>query len=214
MMRVGIVTLPFHFNYGGILQAFALQKAIQNLGFEPIIIEQPNNNIKQILKQKLYKRSNIYKFVKENFNLLKLHEPFCDDELNINNINILVVGSDQVWRPDMGINRKKNVDRYFLKTVPPNCIPKIAFAASFGIDHWDFTDIETNTAQNLINEFSYISVRETSGIKLCSQFLRVNNAIQVLDPTMLLEADYYKKNINKITIQNPKTTLLHLFIRL
>ena len=38
MMRVGIVTLPFHFNYGGILQAFALQKAIQNLGFEPIII--------------------------------------------------------------------------------------------------------------------------------------------------------------------------------
>ena len=38
---------------------------------------------------------------------------FCDDELNINNINILVVGSDQVWRPDMGINRKKNVDRYF-----------------------------------------------------------------------------------------------------
>ena len=43
MMRVGIVTLPFHFNYGGILQAFALQKAIQNLGFEPIIIEQPSN---------------------------------------------------------------------------------------------------------------------------------------------------------------------------
>ena len=95
MMRVGIVTLPFHFNYGGILQAFALQKAIQNLGFEPIIIEQPSNNIKQVLKQKLYKRSNIYKFVKENFNLLKLHEPFCDDELSINNINILVVGSDQ-----------------------------------------------------------------------------------------------------------------------
>lgn len=204
MMRVGIVTLPFHFNYGGILQAFALQKAIQNLGFEPILTEQPNNNIKQILKQKLYKRSNIYKFVKENFNLLKLHEPFCDDELNINNINILVVGSDQVWRPDMGINRKKNVDRYFLKTVPPNCIPKIAFAASFGIDHWDFTDIETNTVQNLINEFSYISVRETSGIKLCSQFLRVNNAIQVLDPTMLLEADYYKKILTKSPFKTQK----------
>lgn len=208
MMRVGIVTLPFHFNYGGILQAFALQKAIQNLGFEPIIIEQPSNNIKQVLKQKLYKRSNIYKFVKENFNLLKLHEPFCDDELSINNINILVVGSDQVWRPDMGINRKKNVDRYFLKTVPPNCIPKIAYAASFGIDHWDFTDIETNTAQNLINEFSYISVRETSGIKLCSQFLKINNAIQVLDPTMLLEAECYKK----ILIESPfKTKKQHCF---
>ena len=24
MMRVGIVTLPFHFNYGGILQAYNL----------------------------------------------------------------------------------------------------------------------------------------------------------------------------------------------
>ena len=59
MMRVGIVTLPFHFNYGGILQAFALQKAIQNLGFEPIIIEQPNNNIKQILN-KSYIKDQIY----------------------------------------------------------------------------------------------------------------------------------------------------------
>lgn len=31
-MKVGIVTLPLHFNYGGILQAFALQETVKMLG--------------------------------------------------------------------------------------------------------------------------------------------------------------------------------------
>lgn len=37
-MRIGIITLSLHFNYGGILQAYALQVALRNLGHEPINI--------------------------------------------------------------------------------------------------------------------------------------------------------------------------------
>lgn len=49
-MKIGIVTLPLHFNYGGILQAFALQKTIENLGFKACIITQKPQSIKQKLK--------------------------------------------------------------------------------------------------------------------------------------------------------------------
>ena len=37
-MKVGIVTLPLHFNYGGILQAFAFKETVKMLGADPFII--------------------------------------------------------------------------------------------------------------------------------------------------------------------------------
>lgn len=211
IMKIGIVTLPLHFNYGGILQAFALQKTIENLGFKAFIIIQKPQNIKQKLKVFLYKKSKIYSFIKKNLIFLELHEPFHKHELMTHNLKALVVGSDQVWRPCMGSNRENNVNRYFLKTDPNNCIKKIAYAASFGVDYWDFTENETKTAQKLINEFSFVSIRESSGIKLCSKCLNNSNAIHVLDPTMLVETETYIKNI----VKNPfKTHKTHCFLYL
>ena len=34
MKHILILTQPLHINYGGLLQAFALQKTVKNLGFE------------------------------------------------------------------------------------------------------------------------------------------------------------------------------------
>lgn len=210
-MKIGIVTLPLHFNYGGILQAFALQKTIEDLGFKAFIITQKPQSIKQTLKYFLYKKSKVYGFIKKNLTFLELHEPFRKHELATHHLEALVVGSDQVWRPCMGSNRENNVNRYFLKTVPNNCIKKIAYAASFGVNYWDFTESETKTAQRLINEFSFVSIRESSGIKLCSKYLRSNNAIHVLDPTMLVETETYKKKLVKTPF---KTHRAHCFLYL
>ena len=38
-MRVAIITLPLHTNYGGILQAYALKKSIEALGHSAEIID-------------------------------------------------------------------------------------------------------------------------------------------------------------------------------
>ena len=75
-MKVGIVTLPLHFNYGGILQAFALQETVKMLGADPFIIIESHNSAKQILKSFLYKRTSTYKFIKTNIACLKLTAPF------------------------------------------------------------------------------------------------------------------------------------------
>lgn len=63
---------------------------------------------------------------------------------------------------------------------------RIAYAASFGVDKNEFTDIQQKTCQELIKRFKAISVREESGVKLCHEMFNVH-AEHVLDPTMLLD---------------------------
>lgn len=36
-MRIGILTLPLHTNYGGILQAYALQTVLERMGHEVVV---------------------------------------------------------------------------------------------------------------------------------------------------------------------------------
>ena len=36
---IAILTLPLHYNYGGILQAYALQKVVRNNGFVPLSLK-------------------------------------------------------------------------------------------------------------------------------------------------------------------------------
>lgn len=38
-MRIGILTLPFNWNYGGIIQCFALQTVLQRMGHEVVILD-------------------------------------------------------------------------------------------------------------------------------------------------------------------------------
>ena len=38
-MRIGILTLPLHTNYGGILQAYALQTVLERMGHEAVVID-------------------------------------------------------------------------------------------------------------------------------------------------------------------------------
>ena len=55
-MKVAILTLPLHTNYGGILQAYALQTVLEQLGHEVVVLEQEKQPEKMTLKRllKLY----------------------------------------------------------------------------------------------------------------------------------------------------------------
>lgn len=41
-MKVAILTLPLHTNYGGILQCYALQTVLERMGYEVSVIEKKN----------------------------------------------------------------------------------------------------------------------------------------------------------------------------
>lgn len=40
-MKIGILTLPLYTNYGGLLQAFALQTVLKRMGHKPLTVAQP-----------------------------------------------------------------------------------------------------------------------------------------------------------------------------
>ena len=42
LLRIGILTLPLHTNYGGILQAYALQTVLERMGHEASVITTSN----------------------------------------------------------------------------------------------------------------------------------------------------------------------------
>lgn len=94
-----------------------------------------------------------------------------------------MVGSDQVWRPKYNEGCLEEMFFRFAKDI--KC-PKLSYAASFGTDVWEFDDTQTKSCKELISKFDLVSVREPSGIVLCKDKLSVD-AVQVLDPTLLLE---------------------------
>lgn len=212
MKKIGILTLPLHTNYGGILQAYALQKVLENMGHDVTIISGKVKKIKipllklplvlfkRIVLRYLFRRElellvekrinieqpiickNTYQFVDKYFKISNV----SFDKLQENNFDALMVGSDQIWRPDYC----ENIYESFFDFATNWEVKKIAYAPSFGKDSWDYTDEQTKRCCNLIKSFDAVSVRELGGVRLCKEKFNID-AKMVLDPTMLLYASDY-----------------------
>lgn len=206
-MKIGVLTLPLNINYGGILQAYAMLTVLKKLGHKPyLIVDKSNKGFIQSFIYKLAFYLNTYikrnnKFFMQKFIVKYISTIALDfDKINkINGVNTIIVGSDQVWRTIYA----KPIEKYFLDFLENNSeIKKIAYAASFGVDNWDYTPQQTTNCARLAKQFDSISVREDSGIDLCRKYLGVT-AVQVLDPTMLLDKEDYLQIVE--TEQIPKS---------
>lgn len=214
MKKIGILTQPLINNYGGILQNYALQYTLRHLGYECETINFAHTGLKikkirlilsilkRVTKRIFGKRQEFLNPIKEDREIFKIHpeqERFISSYIkkidiystltkefdNNNKYDIYIVGSDQIWRPKYS----PNIRNYFLDFVDDRK-KKIAYAASFGTDQWEYTPELTLYAKTFLKKFDAISVREKSGVTLCSQYLDCNS-IHVLDPTMLLKAENY-----------------------
>ena len=138
-----------------------------------------------------FKRKGIIFIVLAYILLLNLTSKYKNfEELkNLNNkFDIFIVGSDQVWR---GIELFGKKNHYFFDFVN-NDKKKIAYAASFGVDHWEGDEKLTKKIKPLIKKFNYISVREESGINICEKIFEIDNAVCVLDPTLIIDRQDYQ----------------------
>lgn len=229
-MRIGVVTLPLHANYGGILQAYALQRVLQDMGHDVVLLDsypqfprmkpfplQQLAYLKRILRKIaspradisiFYEREQIARFpkkehVRQFYREHVLHVPFSVGvQLHSADFDALIVGSDQVWR---SIYDGANLyDRYLSFANDWQNIKRIAYAASFGTDEWEYTEEQTAECHRLAKLFDAISVREESGISLCCEHLGVD-ATWVLDPTMLVDSRHYMEHIEKATTNYPSS---------
>lgn len=209
-MKVGNLTLPLWYNYGGIIQAYSLQRALKSLGHETVLLDYHHpipspirlirNRIARATKHILRKSKNatVYPDYHQRIVISKHTREFIGKEIDVtskmlfssedlkkagNDLDVFVVGSDQIWRPSY----TPNIRNYFLEFTDK---PKIAYGGSFGTDAWQFSEKQLTACKPLANKFKAVSVREKSAISICKSKFGVN-AIQVLDPAMLLAKDDY-----------------------
>ena len=161
----------------------------------PIFYEQKINREKPIIQQNTDKF--IHKYIKRRF---------VDDfsEIKETDFDVIVVGSDQVWRPKYF---KDSIEHAYLDFTKDWNIKRIAYAASFGTDEWEYTPEQTKRCGELLKHFNGISVRED----LCRTHFGVE-AQQVLDPTMLLTKEDYIQLFENTDTPKSKGTLLNYIL--
>ena len=143
------------------------------------------------IKRKIITYFIVRNFREYNSKFLKLTKKIQNtkDFKNLNNeFDTFIVGSDQVWRT---VWLKEKSLHYFFDFVNDDK-KKIAYAASFGVDYWEGTPELTEKIKPLIKKFDYISVREESGIDICKNTFGIDNAVCVLDPTLMISREDYR----------------------
>jgi len=176
-MKIGIITFHRANNYGAVLQCYALTEKIKELGHDVFLIDLPLH--KKAVSIRVILRNRLISFSFTGFRKNKLTS-VVDKNIEI---DAYVFGSDQVWNPQI---TKENFHLYFGSWVKGN-IPKIAYAASFGVSEWVFNKYSAEVQKNL-NKFRTIGIRESSGGRICSEIFNIESE-KVLDPTLLL-TDY------------------------
>nr|WP_321356189.1 polysaccharide pyruvyl transferase family protein [uncultured Draconibacterium sp.] len=217
-MKIGIFTLPLHTNYGGILQAYALQQVLKNNGHDAWLINQKRFSppfwrkvlsiIKRIIYRYVFRKKEVIVLYEEqyksNFKIIskntqkfidKFIQPQTSPLFSNNDLNGLKkLNFDAIIVGSDQVWRAKytpKIENYYLDFLPQssNC-KKISYAASFGTDNWEYTTKQTIKCARLLQKFSCISVRESSAIKLCKEKFDAN-VEHVLDPTMLISPKDY-----------------------
>ena len=198
-----ILTLYYHnYNYGGLLQAYALQKAITDLGYQAEQISYKLesgydgwNPIKASIKKPvayLYHRAKYGKWFDQYTVRRKKFEAFAEtiphtevvtaqaiSELS-NQFDCFVCGSDQIWNP---IGWQPTLLFDFL----PNDKKRISYAASIARD--ELTEEEYAFMKPYLDRFSAISVREKKSADMLNRKFPRLNVQAVPDPVFLLVKD-------------------------
>lgn len=233
-MKIGILTQPLHTNYGGILQAYALQTILERMGHtvEVIARQYPIKKLSKeesimfymrLLKNKLLGRkiklltesekklvatetiSFIKRHIKCSKNLFSTQE--LSDYCRKTRFDVIVVGSDQVWRPKYS----PRIEDYFLEFTKEWDILRIAYAASFGVDYNEYSKEESRICGKALHNFNAISVRERSGISLCNTLFHLVPML-VLDPTLLLDVNDYNQLLQREKTKDIKGDLFCYFL--
>lgn len=206
MKKICLVTY-YGNNYGGCLQAYAMQCYLKKMGYEVEILSYENHlSIPKykIIWNKIKSASHVRRYLKrrkiihnnyenekirskefENFRkkYLELSEKeymyLSDKEKAFDKYDVIIAGSDQIWNPTFyGCCHPV----YYLAVVPDDK-RKISYASSIGLSkipkkyQVDF--------KKYLQRFDRISVREKIGVKLIKEIAK-KEAKWVLDPTLLL----------------------------
>jgi len=186
--RIGIITFLHNDNYGSTLQAWALQKAIGELGYDALHIDYRPSKAEKIAN--LLRSGNSPRLIMEGLRKRAVKagnhgarrkaesfapfyaaqmqlSPACADRAALKKqagaCDLLVAGSDQIWSP-VWLN-----PAYFLDFAKG--MPKVAYAPSLGVSAIASAKKARRMAR-WAKEFSAVSLREEEGANVMGKLLQ------------------------------------------
>lgn len=149
-----------------------------------------NENIKRAMVGKKYS-SFLSKYIKLTSQTYRSYEELAARPPEA---DAYITGSDQVWNSEV---TQGLCPAYFLAFAPKGA-KRISYAASFGANK--IAESEYNILKKYLQDFTAISVREVSGVKLLKDYCSIDSC-QTCDPTFLLED--YSEIIEPMPIDYP-----------
>ncbi len=231
-MKIGVFTHPLDYNYGCLLQAFALQTTLKRFGHEVITINRFTDTSEPLLQ---HIRSWLYRLYSKFFRGRSV-SILWNPNLSLKDIELLskntsrfvkrnIVNTGPVFVKNLPmVDEKYKFDAYvvgsdqvwlphfcpasFLDFVKRPGVKKMFYAASAGRHSFADFPALVPICKDLVKSFSGVSVRETGLIQVAKDYLDVE-AEQVLDPTLLLDSTDY---LNACTEQDCGTPVIFTYI--
>lgn len=225
-MRIGILTFHWATNYGAVMQCFALQTYLEQLGHSVEVIDyKPRRyddsiyaffRFRKFLHLKTYvegrkKESALVSFRNEKLKQSSRIYSYKEFPKALVGFDAVISGSDQVLNPSFLLHGEgKNVESptYFLGF--PFEGKKIGYALSFGCV--TYPEKELRVASKYIDGFDSISVREKTGVDIVTSMGR-KDAVVVPDPTLLMNSRYYNQLAEDSSLKFSKPYIYSFFIR-
>lgn len=208
--KVGILTFHNAYNYGAILQSYALTTYINTIGVKSELVRYNSSAIdkrynKYITKGNVKKKATFLfkrlllgymeKNKKEKFkNFTQKHTfvsekayGFSEELVELNDsYSHLIVGSDQVW--NLSLTEK---DTAFLFDFETGNLKLASYAASVG--HEEINDDEKKIFKEHLRKFDMISIREQKTASMISEILPEKDVEVNCDPVFLLPKEEWEK---------------------
>ena len=212
MKKIGILTYHRVYNFGSLLQTYALQHHLQLKGENVEVIDYYPERLR--MKRTLFHVNPKWRtpwikmvvhlvpaivsrllgyqmmngFLKKYVVLTKsCYKDDVELSKDLPDYDIYMNGSDQVWNVDTSDGV---VDKVFFMAFLGKDKVKTAYAGSFGKD--DFSAEQLSEIGQYLGEYKSISVREKSGLSVLEKS-GITNGQWVLDPTFLLTPIEWEK---------------------
>lgn len=213
-VSIDLITLQGVQNYGSVLQTLATQALFEDLGAKVTVINYvkvPNryenlaktwgrgNPIKSLVMLPTIQRwkTVFRKFNEDNLNLTDGLYSSDDDLAGYDSAaDAYCTGSDQVWN---SVWNRGVLPELYLHFAPEGAY-RFAFSASFG-QPW-LSEGEVEQTKKLISQYARISVREDSGLKILREQYGYRGAVQTVDPTLCMTADFWRTHAAKRSIED------------
>lgn len=205
--RIGTITFHRADNYGALLQAYALQQKLLELGADTEIIDydckaisdgyQPIHRFKSmrdfvkslLMYSTIYSKHRSFDAFRSKF--LKLSSPVGEADLPsfAKRYDAVVTGSDQVWNSML----VQHDAAYFLDFAKPE--QRYSYAASFGIA--EIPAEEREFYRHYLSDYRHYSTREATGARLVKEITGQDAAVD-LDPVFLLGREGWEKILHDV----------------